>query len=97
VHVKVTISSDTCERVRPKNILKQPKQTWNSRFNGESYHQFKTKTNSYTRGNVDATLSPFAGPSPKIRRPTVALANNGENTNSNQRQSIWNWYDAWCD
>ena len=38
--------------------------------------------------SMDATLSPFAGPSPKIRRPTVALANNGENTNSNQRQSI---------
>ena len=30
MHVKVTNSSDTCERVRPKNILKQPKQTRNS-------------------------------------------------------------------
>ena len=51
MHVKVTNSSDTCERVRPKNILKQPKQTRNSRFNGESYRQFKTKTNFYTRGH----------------------------------------------
>ena len=45
-------SSDTCERVRPKKILKQPKQTWNSRFNGESYHQFKTKTNLRTCSNL---------------------------------------------
>ena len=51
----------------------------------------KTLTFSYKLKKIsgkDATLSPSAGPSPKIRRPTVALANNGENVNSNQRQSI---------
>ena len=54
---KVTNSSDTCERVWSKNILKQPKQTWNSRFNGESYRQFKTKTNSFTGEHAWNTLT----------------------------------------